>query len=269
MTKLFLLLGNPVSHSLSPCFWNKTFKKLGIDATYVALKVEEDDINVALHGIKALGVSGINVTIPYKQAAAKVCSVLHGAASVIGVVNTLKLGKNGFEGWNTDYYGLRSVLGGFAGFENALVIGSGASSQTALQVLSEIKCKQAYQIARKYSDTIYEKNNEMYLTKFAWNSKNFAYSVSESDIIINTTPLGWKPEDDIPELRTYLTSDKTYMDFNYSSCSSLIQAASEKNCKVIDGLELLLRQGMESFKIFTGVCVPDNIMREALYSCVR
>lgn len=114
-----------------------------------------------------------------------------------------------------------------------------------------------------------KKNNEMYLTKFAWNSKNFAYSVSESDIIINTTPLGWKPEDDIPELRTYLTSDKTYMDFNYSSCSKLIQSAAEKNCKVVDGLELLLRQGMESFKIFTGVCVPDNIMREALYSCVR
>src|SRR5574344_1806600 len=120
MTKLFLLLGNPVSHSLSPCFWNKTFKKLGIDATYVALKVEENDINTALHGIEALGIAGVNVTIPYKQAAAKACAILHGAASVTGVVNTLKPGKNGLEGWNTDYCGLKSILTGFLGFEKAL-----------------------------------------------------------------------------------------------------------------------------------------------------
>ena len=264
MTKLYYLLGKPVSHSISPLFWNETFNKIGMDAVYNAVEIEPEDIKAAIRGLEILKASGANITIPHKQSVAECCAELHGAAIETGVVNTIVPDKNGSHGWNTDFSGLLGILNGIGKINSALVIGSGASSKTALRALKAHGCINISQIARKFSDN-YSGEKQNYVIKLSWNKKNFVYSLTKSDIIINTTPIGWKSDDNIPGFAEGLSKDKVFLDFNYSKVSQLIAVASEKKCRVINGLELLLRQAMDSFRIFFDDEPPEKIMREAVY----
>ena len=265
MTKLIFLLGNPIDHSISPGFWNETFNSLGIDAYYIAVNISEDKVDKALKGIEAFDAIGANVTIPYKQIIARECSILHEAAETTKVVNTIKFCSSGFEGWNTDYSALLSIFEEFKDIHKALIIGDGASSKTTLEVLEKCNCNNILQIARKFGKTEVINKEQKNLTKLVWNEKNFVHSVQESDIIINTTPIGWNSEDVIPGFSDSLNKDKIFLDFNYSNVSKLIKAANEKKCKVINGLELLLRQALDSFKIFFNDEPPEDIMRKAVY----
>ena len=227
MTKLYFLLGKPVSQSISPFFWNETFKEIGMDAVYNAVEVSENDISCAIHGLEILGAAGANITIPHKQNVAKCCKKLYGAAEKTKVVNTIIPYKTGSFGWNTDYSALLSILKELGKIDNALILGNGASSKTALNVLKELKCSNIIQIARKFSDNSieYKQNN---IIKLSWNYKNFVYSLTKSDIILNTTPLGWKSEDNISGFAEGLSKDKIFLDFNYSKVSQLIAAAKEE-----------------------------------------
>lgn len=266
MTNLFLLIGNPVAQSISPALWNSAFESLGVDASYHAANVDECQIQEALKGIKALNIKGANVTAPYKEIAAASCYKLHGIANEIGVVNTIKTTSQGFEGWNTDHSSILSLLKGLKPINKAVVLGSGASAKTIMLALRDLRVSKTFQIARAFKEN---ENEGLYLTKMAWNSTNFKHAILESDIIINATTLGWQPEDEIPQLYDYLSEDKVYMDLNYSKSSKLIEAALEKKCKIIDGYEILLQQGIESFNILTGLTPPIDMMKKTVNTIKR
>ena len=106
----------------------------------------------------------------------------------------------------------------------------------------------------------------MAITRLAWNNKNFAYALEESDIIINTTPLGWSSEDHIPEFDKNLDKGKIFIDFNYAPDSKLAASARNRGCVVIDGRELLFEQGIESFSLLTGKDAPEDVIRSCIYS---
>lgn len=279
-TRVFALIGNPVVHSLSPAFWNAAFRHTSLDAVYIPLQVDEDDAPAAFRGLKALNIAGINVTRPLKKKAAEFCRLLHEPARSTGVVNTIKFGKLGGEGWNTDVTGLIRILAGLSHHGKVLVIGDGASAKTALWALNSHKLHEVFQIARRFTDQAahaavaatasdhhpHQLPSDMNLTRLAWNNKNFAYTIKESDIIIHTTPLGWSAEDTIPELDEYLEKGKCFIDFNYAPDSRLVAAAHNRGCKVIDGRELLLEQGLESFRLLTGCEPPVEVMRRCIYS---
>ncbi len=88
-TRLFGLLGDPVGHSVSPILWNAGFEASGLDAVYLAFNVSVDRLEPAVHGLRAIGAGGLNVTRPHKEAAFRLCTGHHGAAAAIGAVNTL------------------------------------------------------------------------------------------------------------------------------------------------------------------------------------
>lgn len=266
-TSVYALIGYPVEHSLSPVFWNAAFLESKINAVYVALPIQTKDINTALSGLKVSGIKGINITRPHKESAAKFCDILHEAAQDTGIVNTIKFSDSKSEGWNTDATGFLNVLKKHSlNTTKALVIGDGASSRSVMWALRKYGVKKLLQIARKFTSED-EKNNveEKKARKLSWNYKNFTNSIEESDIIINTTPLGWRKEDDIPGFSNSLNSSKVFVDLNYSDKSKLL-ASARNSCKLtLDGRELLYEQGIEAFKILTNYAPPAEVIMNRIF----
>ncbi len=268
--QVFGIIGNPLAQSLSPVFWNKALHHLGIDAVYIPIKAAENDFLTAFSGLRACGFVGINVTMPFKKLAADYCDILHPPADLLRVVNTVRFAEK-IEGWNTDATGLARIISEFARLKTALIMGNGASAESTIQALARNNITRILQIARKHPDSqpgLPEKQTPDTVKKLAWNYKNFAYAIKESDIIINTTPLGWNPDDFVVELEEFLDQSKIYVDLNYAPASKLLATARKRCQKVIDGRELLLAQGLESFRILTGHAPPEQVIRKCIYSQV-
>ena len=266
-TSVYALIGYPVEHSLSPSFWNAAFSASKINAVYVALPVSPGNITTALNGLKALGIKGINITRPHKESAANFCDILQDAAEETRIVNTIKFSESKSQGWNTDAIGFFNIINKRSlNINNALVIGNGASSKSVIWALKKYGVKNIQQIARKFTVED-EKNNsdEKKFRKFSWNAKNFTNSIKESDIIINTTPLGWKEEDDIPGFTDSLNSSKIFVDLNYSNKSKLLSAARNTCGLALDGRELLYEQGIEAFKILTNYAPPAEVIMNRIF----
>lgn len=263
-SQVFAIIGDPVAHSLSPVFWNQALASSGIDAVYVPLRVCRADLADAITGLKALGVKGVNVTQPHKHAAAKFCDRLYGPADILKAVNCIKFHENGrTEGWNTDATGCLRILKRLGHLQNGLVMGNGGAAAAAVWALRECGVR-VFQIARSFSGALdFEQEND--IERLAWNEKNFAYAIEQSDIIVNATPLGWHKNDFIVELKKYLSKSKFYADFNYAPASRLVAAARQNGCMVVDGRELLLEQGLESFELLTGQPTPADVVRNCIF----
>ena len=109
-TKLCCLIGNPVGHSISPLIHNSISEKMGINMVYTAFAVESDNVVEAVRGAYALGINGMNVTVPHKVAVMEALSQIDELAQRIGAVNTLVRAEDGFKGYNTDIIGLMRLL---------------------------------------------------------------------------------------------------------------------------------------------------------------
>ncbi len=269
-TSLYGLVGFPVEHSLSPIFWNKAFSYLNLDSIYIALSVHPDNILTSLEGLKVSGFKGLNITRPFKKEAANYCQILHEAAKETKIVNTLKFSNSKIEGWNTDATGFLNLLKKHNFSTNrALVIGNGSSSESIIWALKKYGFLQIDQIARKFTsnEEINENFNskKIFFRKFSWNIKNFNNSIKESDIIINTTPIGWHEEDDIPGFEESLNHSKCFIDLNYNKNSKLLIFARQKCGITIDGRELLYEQGIEAFKILTNYVPPAEIIKSSIF----
>ena len=269
-TSVYALIGYPVEHSLSPAFWNAAFSAVGINAVYVALSVQPKDIFPALEGLKLSGIKAVNVTRPHKKAAAEYCLILHDSAKETGIVNTIKFSSK-TEGWNTDAVGFLNILKKHSlKISTALVLGDGASSKSVIWALKKHGVLNIKQIARKITsenEQIKQNKEEkkFFLEKLSWNNKNFTNSIQESDIIINTTPLGWREEDDIPGLKDSLNVEKSFVDLNYSKKSKILSIAREKCGLVIDGRELLYEQGLEAFKVLMNYAPPAEVIKNRIF----
>jgi shikimate dehydrogenase len=270
-TTLYGLVGYPVEHSLSPMFWNAAFKELKTNSVYVALPVTPDKIIPAIIGLKESGFKGLNITRPHKESVAKICNILHDAANITKVVNTLKFSSTNIEGWNTDASGFLNILKKFnLPQTKVLILGNGASSKSILWALQKYGVQEIFQIARKFIIESEEKKEiyngeKIILRKLSWNLKNFNNSIKESDIIINTTSIGWSKEDNIEGFSNYLNTSKCFIDLNYNKDSNIL-AIAHKNCGLtIDGRELLYEQGIEAFKILTNLAPSAEVIRSIIF----
>lgn len=265
-TRLFGLIGNPIEHSISPVFWNRAFAYLGINAIYLPMCVKMENFKSAIDGLKALNFSGINVTMPFKKMAAASCSSLVGPSEILQSVNTMNFSGSEITGWNTDATGLLRILKNCGQVRTATIMGDGASSQSVIWALKQNSIKQIFQLSRRCEIIEELDEAEILIKKLPWNNKNFSYTFKESDIIFNTTPLGWKKEDFVIELEECLDQNKIYVDLNYAPYSRLLACARKTGCRVLDGRDLLLEQGLESFRLLTGFEPPAKVIRDCIFS---
>jgi shikimate dehydrogenase len=265
--KLFGVLGDPVSHSLSPVMHNAAFKTLGMDCEYHAFRVSKDDLHDAIHGAYALGFGGLNLTIPLKEKALDIVKPTE-LAKQIGAVNTVDF-KHGIVGYNTDGIGAKMALEsngiGLKG-RNVLLLGAGGAARAiAFQLAS---AGAGVTIANRTKERAISLAKDVSRIGKARGAgldelKNL---VQNCDIIINSTAVGMSPKTS----ETIVTSDMMHsklvvFDIVYNPVNTmLLHEAKKAGAKTIDGVMMLVYQGAEAFKIWTGKTPPLDVMEKAV-----
>ena len=228
------LLGKPVSHSLSPRMQNAAFAAAGLPWRYEALEVEQEGLEAAVRGLDV----GANVTIPYKVAVFDLCSEVDDAARRAVSVNTLVVRNGEIIGSSTDGLAVTGALGDVSGAE-VLVLGAGGAARAVVSALEAAGAE----------------------VSIASRKGEWPPDASRADVIVNATPVK-------EELLVEPRRDQAVVDLAYNadgSATALVAAAHLAGClTVVDGLEILVRQGAASFERWTGLPAPIDVMRAAL-----
>lgn len=270
-TNIVGLIGHPVEHSFSPPMHNAAFEKLGMDYAYIAFDVDPNNLGSAIEGAKSLNIKGFNVTIPHKIEVMQFLDEIDEVAGLIGAVNTIDF-KN-MKGYNTDGIGAVRAIEDVISIKdkNVVIAGAGGASRAISFYLAKYGADSitilnrnvdraislagdvldSGLIADVQADSISEINNYL----------------SDADILVDTTPMGMHPHvDDEPIARAEdMHEDLVVFDAVYNPNETvLIKEAIKAGAKPVYGIKMLLYQGAESFKIWTGVDAPVDEMEKAL-----
>ncbi len=233
----FALIGYPLGHSLSASYFGEKFAREGIDAEYSPLAIERAE-EVLPH---CEHLSGFNVTIPHKQAIMPFLSAISEEAQAIGAVNCVKVTPDGLEGYNTDVVGIRKSLEGVTlEGAKALILGTGGASKAVQYVLhtsgAEVKVVSRTEGAAEL--TYNDLSEEL---------------IADTDIIVNTTPLGMFPNTESAPALPYsaLSAKQTLFDCVYNPrLTKFLQLGAERGAKTIDGLTMFYAQAEASWAIW-------------------
>ena len=270
-TNIVGLIGHPVEHSFSPPMHNAAFDALNMDYAYVAFDVNPNDLKSAIEGAESLNIKGFNVTIPHKVDVMQYLDDLDEVARLIGAVNTIDF-KN-LKGYNTDGIGAVKAIEEVTSIKNknVVVAGAGGASRAisfyiakygaeSLTILNRNQAK-AESLASDVSDS-------GLIGEVAYDSINAIGNYMEgADVLIDTTPLGMHPNiNDEPIVKAdKMDEDLVVFDAVYNPNETvLLKEAIKANAKPVYGIKMLLYQGAESFKIWTGKTAPVDVMEKAL-----
>jgi shikimate dehydrogenase len=260
-TRLVGLLGNPVSHSLSPRMQNAAFAARGLDWAYVPLPVEPEDLEAAASGLAALGFAGANVTIPHKTAIVSFCDELDGVAERSGSVNTLVVRDARVLGSSTDGLAVTDAVA--AEGARVLVVGAGGAAIAVAVALLDAGAA-GVTVAARDTDRAHALAARL-LALFPEHEVAAADAwppeAAGATLIVNATPL----RDELP---VKPGAGQGVVDLAYRTGgdpTALVEAARKAGCDpVVDGREVLVRQGAASFERWTGVTAPVDVMRFAI-----
>ncbi len=279
-TLLYGILGYPVRHSFSPLIHNTAFQALGINAVYTAFEVEPNKLKSALNGIRALGIQGVSVTIPHKEAVIPFLDEIDPLAQKIGSVNTI-LNQNGhLVGTNTDAYGLYRALSEVCTLDNKsiVILGSGGAARAALfSLFHYAHPKKASIVARnqKSRENLVEQLKKSFnLSETRMSAQSFrAWSEikKDTDILIQTTPVGMIPKTNASVLSFEdMIEGKTVMDIVYRPHETrFLSDAKAKNNTSVYGLDMLLYQGIRQFELWTNQKAPLATMKKTLIKALK
>jgi shikimate dehydrogenase len=261
-TRLVGLIGDPVSHSLSPRMQNAAFAARGLDWAYVPLRVAGARLEGAVAGLVALDFAGANVTVPHKTAVVAFCDELDQVAERAGSVNTLVVREGRVLGSSTDgpaVVGLVDAVGA-----SVLVLGAGGGAQAVATSLLDAgaealtvaarDAERAHALAARLSTLFPDRNVD---AGEDWPP------AARAILLVNATPIR-------VEVPVELEGARQVVDLAYNadgSPTALVEAAREAGCeRVVDGVDVLLAQGAASFERWTEVPAPLEVMRAAVRS---
>ena len=270
-TNIVGLIGHPVEHSFSPPMHNAAFDELGMDYAYVAFDVNPEDLSSAIEGAKSLNIKGFNVTIPHKIEVMQYLDELDEVAELIGAVNTIDF-KN-MKGYNTDGIGAVRAIEEVTSIKNkdVIVAGAGGASRAISFYLAKFgaasitilnrNVERAQSLAGDVlaSDLIGDVNAD--------SISKIDNLLGDADILVDTTPLGMHPHiDDEPVAAAEdMHEGLVVFDAVYNPNETvLLSEAIKAGAKPVYGIKMLLYQGAESFRIWTGRDAPISVMEKAL-----
>ena len=269
-TKLYGIIGNPVRHSLSPMIHNGAFKRMGWNAVYLAFEVK--NVEEALRGIRGLGVRGVSVTIPFKTKVVPFLDKVEGLAKKIGAVNTIVNREGKLIGYNTDCDGALEALEEKMSLrgKRVVLLGAGGAARAIGFGLMERGCRLiVVNRSEKRGNGLSRVLGCDYLPISSL-AKMKAGEL-EADVTINATSVGMFPRNKkTPVPKRLLKQGMMVMDIVYEPLQTkLLREAKEKGCLTINGLEMLVRQGVAQFMIWTGRRPDLKQMRNDLYKALK
>lgn len=259
--KNYGILAHPAGHSLSPVMHNAAFRELGIDAQYRAFDIPESHFSDFVRRVASEPISGLSVSLPYKEVIIDQLHEVSEDAQAIGAVNTV-LNKGGhLYGYNTDHLGALAALGEVSGLK-VVVLGTGGAARAII-----------YGLVQAGAEVFVVGRNEEKATTLA---SEFGCEVGDfsirGDILVQATSIWTKqPEAVLEDLCSaeFVSGFDKVMDIIYKPMMTPLLVAAEKAGKeIITGEKMLLYQAVEQFKIWTGEEAPVEVMREALVNAL-
>jgi shikimate dehydrogenase len=264
-TKIYGILGRPVTHSLSPAMHNAAFAKLGINAVYVPFPVT--DLPRAVAGLRGLAIGGASVTIPFKEEIIPLLDELDPQAARMAAVNTVVNREGRLFGYNTDWLGAITALKAQTGIvgEHVLLLGAGGAARAiAFGILenggrvtiTDLDAPRAVALARDLAVEAIPLN---------------ALGQCPASILINATPVGMAPDlEGLPVEPELLSRFTLVMDIVYRPLlTRLLREAQMHGARTIDGLQMLIHQATAQFKLWTGKEAPLETMSRAAYAALE
>jgi len=275
-TKLVILLGNPLGHSISPQMHNSVFEKLGMDYCYMPVEVKSENLKNVFSGLSRMNVAGFNVTIPHKIPIMEHLDELDPLAATIGAVNTICVKDGKTKGYNTDGEGFIRSLEDEAQItvkgKSVFLLGCGGGARAIAMTLAFHGAEKIYihnRTAAKAESLADEINDKIRSCAEALESlENKRKTIQNCDVLVNSTSLGMHPNDDVlPIDESLISPNLVVADIVYNPLrTKLLRTAKNKGCTVVPGLGMLIYQGAAAFKLFTGVEPRVDKMSEVAHS---
>lgn len=271
-TKVAGVIGYPIGHSLSPLMHNTAFRELGLDFVYVPFPVHPQDLAQAIRGMRALGIVGLNVTVPHKVAVMEYCDELTEDAQRIGAVNTIINRDGVLIGDNTDARGFVTSLGSPAYItgQEVLLLGAGGAARAIAFGLLQHKPKRLT-IANRSKERGIQLVKSLApfgpVESVELGDELFIQRLASSGLIIHATSCGMYPacDESIITDATLLPKDALVCDIVYNPLKTKLLALAEAaGCQILDGLGMLVHQGAIAFEAWTGRPAPVAHMEEVL-----
>ena len=264
-----VLVGHPVSHSLSPALQNAALRHVGLPLVYEAIDVPPAGLDDALRRLVAARASG-NVTIPHKEAVGGRCTRLDPVASRVRAVNTFRIGDDGeLEGTNTDVGGFDALArqaGALRAGARVAVMGAGAAAAAVLAALERWTGARVTLFNRTASRAAELASRFPIVSRVARDAED---AVEDATLVVNTTSLGLRTDDPFPVALHALRADATVLDLVYRPGETAwVRGARERGHVAADGLGMLLEQGALAFEWWLGIVAPRDVMRAALAAAV-
>lgn len=269
--RTYCIIGDPVSHSLSPAMHNAAFKSLSMDDVYIAYKVSSHELKSSVESLRSVKISGFNVTIPHKIAVLQYLDEVDLLSRRAGAVNTVASIDGRFKGFNTDIQGfLQPLLNRGIDFRglSVLLFGAGGSARAVVASLSSVTGISKLVVANR----TYNKSSELSkqaelqgLTSSVSMIEEAKVMAKRFDLIVNATSVGLQSNESILDSED-IDGSSTVYDLVYRPVmTKLLENAREKGARIIYGYEMLLEQGAQAFEIWTGLKAPIPAMKKALF----
>lgn len=271
MPKHFAVIGNPIAHSLSPVMHRAGYKALGLNAEYQKFEVQPDALKDAVHGLKGLGFSGWNVTVPYKEAIIPFLDELTEEAQRAGAVNTVKVYEGRLIGHNTDGAGFVRSLQSYIELKpgmKVVVLGAGGAARGITMALAPLGVQlQILNRTLKRAEELVD-----HIREFGGQAESGEWGPSEwlkqADLVIQTTSIGLRNES-FPFTLQGVSPNTLVVDIIFNPWETLfLREAKQKGCQTLNGVEMLLYQGVLAWEFWLGGQAPVHAMKKALHEAL-
>ena len=261
-TRLAIVIGDPVRHSLSPVIHNAAFAACGLDWVFLACEVPEGRVPEALAGARALGIEGLSVTMPHKAAVAAAVDELSGAARLLGAVNCVTRQGDRLVGHSTDGGGFTDALVDEAGWSPAgagcIVVGAGGAARAVVLALAEAGAAEVAVANRT-------QRHAVAAAALAGDRGRVAEPAETGgfDLVVNATPLGMRGHGGapLPLDPAVLRPGQILVDLIYEPAeTALLAAARRRGLKAYNGVRMLVHQAARAFELWTGTEAPIEAM---------
>lgn len=264
-TKIIGVIGKNIKNSLSPLFHNQIILKYSLNFCYLPFQVAETDLGKAIQGIKALNIRGVNITFPYKEKAIEFLDKVEKSARRIGAVNTIVNNKGFLTGYNTDVIGFKKSLQEDGEFvikeKKAVILGAGGAARAVVYALLEEKIEEicifnrTLEKAKKIKQNLSSFFPKSRISVFPLEGEDLKDKIEKAHLLVNATSLGMPPRVDItplPDEKLFHPNLLVYDLIYHPARTLFLRQAERAGAKIINGLPMLVYQGIESFYLWTG-----------------